>query len=240
MKKRILLTGFIFLIIFISFFSAFVLAEEIQTNAIADNTKQAFSEISQTTQEILGPLFGEKEMLTRALMFVLLFMIIYSIVSSVFPKKYIVTLLSSLIITALSILWIPSNFLEAIRTQYGAMGAALLSIIPFIILLIFTAKVKSMLVARATWIFFIIYYFALYIYKLATEEAGFLSAENIPYLAAIIAGIGIFFFIKQIREAIFGGEMQTLEAEGMKIAERSKTLHKVQKEELEKGYNIGG
>jgi signal transduction histidine kinase len=164
-------------------------------------------------------------------------MILYSIIKIVFKGAgKILTWIITGIITALALIALPSNFLEAIRIQYGAMGAAILSVIPFIIMLVFSLKVGSRMTARIVWIFFVIYYFALYLDKILRAKTSFFAVENIPYLFCILAGIIIFFFIGGIRNLLFKEKMKAVAEGGQRIVARGGLLHKLQKKELEESY----
>ena len=189
---------------------------------------------------LLNPLFSDKEILTRVFFAILLFMIIYQIVDIVFGKKRWATWLIAGIITLLALIWMPVNFIDAIKLEYGAMGAAILSVIPFLILLVFTVRIGSLLAGRIVWIFFVIYYFALYLYEIIMKSTGgwtgWLSAETIPYLGAIIAGLIIFFLLGSIRKALFYGEIGALKESGRQVATKAKLLHKLQDTELQESY----
>jgi hypothetical protein len=205
---------------------------------IAGATKSLIVGVSQGIKEALTPLFGEQEFMTRALFAILIFMIVYSIVSIIFTSSPGATWAIALIITAISMLGIPTDFLLAIRTEYGAMGAAILSIIPFMIMLVFTTKVGSLLVGRMLWIFFALYYFGILFYNFATNPNGFslTAKENIPYLIALIAGIAMFIVLKTIRRALFEGKMGDVKESGRKIAKKANLLHKLQDTELNQSY----
>ncbi len=168
-----------------------------------DDLTAFFSESANWMGSQIGFIFSGKEIATQTLFAILLFMVLYTSVDALFRKKWPFTVIVTGIITALAIIALPPNFLTSIRNQYGALGATILAIIPFLIILIFTIRVESNLVGRVLWIFYALYYFALYIYSIATEKNGWLSAENIPYFAAIIGGIVLFLFISPIRNAIF-------------------------------------
>lgn len=248
MKKEMMRFFAIFIIslIFLSLIVVSVYAQE------TSELQQKAAEASQTAvagagsgakavlNNLLTPLFSDKEILTRIFFAILLFMIIYQIVDIIFGKKRWATWLIAGIITLLALIWMPVNFIDAIKLQYGAMGAAILSVIPFLILLVFTVRVGNLLAGRIVWIFFVIYYFALYLYEIIMKSTGgwtgWLSAETIPYLSAIIAGLIIFFLLGTIRTALFKGEMSSLKESGRQVASKAKLLHKLQDEELREAY----
>lgn len=180
----------------------------------------------------LGVLFGDQELLTKLLLSVLLFMLIYNVAGTLFKGKPILNIAASAIITIIAMYALPAGFITVIRDQYGVMGAAILSIIPFAIMLVFTVRLQNLLLGRVLWIFYTVYYFALFIYEIVAGKA-WLSAAMIPYLGAIVAGIIIFFFIGAIRNAVFKGEMKELKEAGIQTAERAQLLHQLQQTELE-------
>jgi hypothetical protein len=238
--KKILVSTLLVIFLF-SLFSFLVFAQDEAGDETAETAAEAtrgvISGIGGVASEILSPLFGEKEMLTRVFFAILLGMIIYTIIGTWFKNQraWIKWTITG-VITALALIALPSNFIEAIRAQYGAMGAAILSVIPFAILLVFSVRVQSALVGRVVWIFFVVYYFALYIYMIVTEKTGWISAETIPFFFAIIAGILIFFLLGPIRRALFYGEMDAVKESGTKVAKRAKLLHELQSKELNEAY----
>jgi len=232
---KILALSILALIMF-SFIAGFVLAQTAEDAAQA--TKGFLSGVKNFAGELFKPFFDDKELLTRALFAVLLYMILYSIISSTKFFKRTIAVIVTILITTIILIALPVNFLTTIRATYGAMGAVILSVIPFVIILVFTIRVKSALAARILWIFFVIYYFSLLIYNWALS-GKFISAETIPYLLAVIAGLVIFFLIGSIRKAIFKGEMQGVMEQGERITEKAKVLHKLQGKEL-KAYTEAG
>ena len=231
MKKemqRILILSFLSMLI-LSFFSTLVFAQSPAEQA-AETTKG----ILTGAGEFLSPLFSNNQLLTRVFFAALIFMIIYSVVAMIFSKNKFLVFAVSIIVTIISMLALPDTFLETIRTSYGAMGAALLSLIPFLIILVFTVKIPSLIAARILWIFFCIYYFALLIYGYTKGEIDL--PRTYAYIGAIIAGGIVFFGIGAIRRAIFQGEMGAIKEGGRKIAARGQLLHELQKEELDKSY----
>lgn len=218
MKKELSKKLFLTLIISIMLFSSlgFISAQEDLNREAAKATEGVIEGVGQGISSLMSKYaFGDKEILTRIFFFILLFMIIYSIVGQIF-KTTKFTWVITLIITALAILWIPSNFLDAIRTQYGAMGAAILSLIPFVILLVFSMKVDSRIIANLVWIFFFVYYFTLYIYTTLTEKTGIITPENIPYGAAMIVGLFMIIFIGRLRGWWWKEQLTDKEEAGLK------------------------
>ena len=182
---------------------------------------------------------------TKVLMGILLYMIIYSIVKQMSKAdtrsaKFFAGI-ASVIIVILSFLYMPEDFVKSIALQYGAMGAAILIGVPFIILLYFSFWVTdSLVVARVIWVFYVIYYFTLFVYAAVNiTDSGYLYTNLLPYLAAILAGIIIFFLLPAFRKWIFKGELSGFKESGEATAERAKLLHKLQRKELSESYGAG-
>jgi len=219
MVRKVLVWS-LFSLMLIGFFAIAVWADEVAelpapADDVADAAKGALSGAGDWLSSALAPFFGEKEMLTRVFFAILLFMIVQPIVSQIFKKGWVSWIVGG-IVTLLALLALPSNFIEAIRVQYGAMGAAILSIIPFIILLIFTIKLQSKLMARLLWIFFVGYYFLLYLDKVWVGKQAWLSGQTIPYVGAIVLGLVIVIFIGHIRNLLFKGELDSEEEQAMR------------------------
>ena len=176
---------------------------------------------------LLAPLFGEKEMLSRVFFAILLGMIIYSIISIMFKdsKPWIQWSITGAI-TALALLGLPTHLLEVIRIQYGAMGATILTIIPFIIIFIFSLRMKNILIARMTCIIYSMYYLSMYLYKIVTK-GGWFTTESIPYIIAFVVGLFLFFGIRAIRKLLFKGEIEELLETGMNTVQKRKAARTI-------------
>jgi hypothetical protein len=186
---------------------------------------------------------------SKILLGILLWIILYSVVSQmklfeIGNSGRVLSGIVALIITILTFILMPKNFIEAIVLQYGALGATILTVIPFLIMIYFTFKVTSnMLVAKIAWIFYVVYYFGLFTYKIVENSGNAdsitqLISQNIPYVLAIIAGIVIFIFIKRLRIWTIQSEIETKELKGKRAVEKLKLLNKLKQEEL-KGYTEG-
>ena len=146
-------------------------------------------------------------------------MFVCSALGTVFTNKWVLNL-ATIAATGLTILGLPKNFLESVLTGYGAMGTAILMIVPFLIIFWFTVKVKSIMIARGIWLFYTVYYFGMYIQELFRNYS-----QVWPNLIAIILGIIMFFFILGVRGFIFKGEMEKVEEKGkQKVDERKHRL----------------
>lgn len=186
-------------------------------------------------EPFLAPFFGDQEMLSRVFFAILLGMIIFSIIGTIFGEtKPWIQWGITFAITSLSLIGLPTSFLEAIRVQYAAMGATILTIIPFMIIVVFSLRAKNVLIARMTWIFYAVYYFVMYLYAIITSTSGtgWFSIETLPYLAGFVAGIFLFFGMTSIRNLIFRGKIEGIMERGMNKVEKRKALQAVQDADL--------
>jgi hypothetical protein len=215
---------------------------QVDNEAVAEGAKTAGVTIRGFAEGLVAPLFGEFEVGTRLMLSLLLFLVIWSIQPSVIAiDSGIIRLAVVGIITALAMVATPSNFITAILAQYGALGATILSVIPFIIIFVFSIRVQNAIVARVIWLFYFMYYFTLYIYlSLKVFEKGgtwlWVTAETIPYLGAAVVGLLIVLFISPIRNMMFKGDLSALEEAGKRMIGKTALLHDLQKKELKEAY----
>ena len=239
-RKKFLVIGLLGLFM-ISMFAGLAVAAG-EGEDIAEGLQEVGAEVGDFFNTILGrSLFGDTEMLSRVFFAILLGMIIYTVIGTFFDSaNRWVTWGATGMITTLALLGLPPDLLLAIRTSYGAMGATILAVIPFAIIMAFTIKVKSVVVARITWIVFMFYYFGLYIAKVFENITAFgagtsfadwnivFASEGIPYLLAIVAGLIIFFWIGSIRDFMFREDLEKLKEASKRVTERRKLLHEME------------
>ena len=147
------------------------------------------------------------QIFTYILFAILLAMLVYSSSGLFFEEGSAVHWIATVAISILAIIAIPLNILEVILVQYGAMGATLLTAIPFAIVAFFTIKVKNLAIAYMTWIFYVMYYIVLFFTVIS--EIGFLTQAAIPYWFSIIAGIIAFVFMGFFRKWLFGIHLES-------------------------------
>jgi hypothetical protein len=149
------------------------------------------------------------DFLSKLFFAVLLGMIIYSVVSTFFSDSgAFVQWGITGAVTFIAFFGIPAGYLEALQLSYGAMGLTILTVIPFLIMVLFTVKVKDLMIARGTWVFYVFYYFFLIIQKwwgLAEDVSG------VPYWIAFLGGIVMFFMIPYLRHWGEEGKLEALE-----------------------------
>ena len=112
---------------------------------------------------LLGETLSVNETLSKVFMALLIGMFVYSALGTFFTdknQKWVLNL-ATIAVTGLAIIGLPGNFLESVLLGYGAMGIALLMIVPFLVIFWFTVKTKNILLARGIWLFYTIYYFGL-------------------------------------------------------------------------------
>ena len=191
--------------------------------------------VASFVQTLLGPFFGDNEIWSRFFMAILLGMVIYSIIAGLFKDSNVwIKWGITISVTFLALLGLPAGFLETIRVQYGAMGATILTLIPFIIVFIFSLQTKYLVITRVTWLFYAGYYFGMYSYEVATHGGWFSGEKALPYMVAWIVGLFLFFGIKSIRNMLFEGKVEGLMEQGIQKVERRAVLQKIKDEDLEK------
>ena len=194
---------------------------------------ETFGQVGEGLKGFFTGLFGDTLLgdgaLGKIFMALLIGMFVYSALGTFFTnenQKWVLNL-ATIAATGLAILGLPENFLESILSGYGAMGAAILMIIPFLVILWFTIKVDSVLIARGIWLFYTVYYFGLYIQGL------FSGASQIwPNLIAMVLGGIMFFFILQVHRFIFHGEMEEVVEKGKRKTTERKTRLALEMERL--------
>ncbi len=211
----------------ISFMGSFVVAEDAEE--VGQIIGETAGEFGKGVRGFFEGLFGDTLLgngaLGKIFMALLIGMFVYAALSTFFDKATQGWILNTATVaaTGLAILGLPENFLESILTGYGAMGAAILMIIPFFIIFWFTVKVKSVLMARGIWLFYTTYYFGFYIQELIQAYASGGSSQMLwPSFIALVLGGIMFFFILGVRGFIFKGEMEEVVEKGTQKAEERK------------------
>lgn len=176
-------------------------------------------------------LFGDtllgNDTLGRIFMALLIGMFVYSALGTFFNKedqKWVLNL-ATIAATGLAILGLPKDFLESVLTGYGAMGAAILMIVPFLVIFWFTVKVKNVMLARGIWLFYTVYYFAMYL----SELFGGIS-QTWPNFVAIVLGGIMFLFILKVRNLIFKEELVSNVEEATKRMNENKAAKDISEE----------
>jgi hypothetical protein len=172
-------------------------------------------------ESFFSALFGDTvlgaETLSRIFMILLIAMFVYTAFETFFGDNLYIRWGATIAASALAIIGLPDGFLEAVRTGYGAMGATILSVIPFLIIFWFTIKAKSLLLARLTWLFYAFYYLALFLSGFVTRvvtNGGVKNVSTWVYLSGFLIGLFIFIIIPHIRKFIWHGELEEIKEKG--------------------------
>lgn len=183
---------------------------------VTDNMK--FTDIAENSDQYVGWIYA-----------LLLGMIIYTVISTFFAKssKKVQWVITGAI-TAIAMMGIPGEVIASLESGYGAMGSAILAIIPFVIVFWFSVKVDSLPLAKGVWIFFAMYY-ATYafigFFSDAAEGAGW------PYVIGLIGAIAMFYFMgffrKKDAEWGLAGEIEKAEEKLKLRSARRKQSDKV-------------
>ncbi len=151
----------------------------------------------------------------RVLFFILVFLIIVSILSAIplFEERKGIKILISIVITILSVMFIPTELIMPMLNPYSALGVALISIIPFALMFFFTQYMLiNTFLKKIAWMFFAIYLLGITIYtSISTPIQEGLSANTIyiwVYGVASVLALLMVFFNKWIDEHIWSGKME--------------------------------
>jgi hypothetical protein len=228
MKKgtKVLLLTFSSLVI-ISILIGYVNAAPTAQEA-GNSAKQFFVSLG----DFFNGLFGQSIPLQKLFLTIILVMVIYSIIEQIFPSNQFVVWSISIVVSILSMMLLSNELINAITIQYGAMGAAILTVIPLIIMLFFTITVKSKLIAKVAWLFYVIYYFFLYI-AAWINEGTFWSGGAPYYAGAIIVGLIMFFGAGYFRSLLFEGKLESAEETAIRDIKFRKIGRDVEREEAE-------
>jgi len=200
---------------------------------VADSITKFFDWIGRFT----GALFPEgdldgKGQFSKLLFAIILGMFVYTAVGQFFGDQTMVKWVATVAITLVAFIGMPEGFLETIRSSYGAMGLALLSLVPFMIIFWFTVKADSLFISRVTWIFFSIYYALLFIVSMFK---GMLWGPVFWFrLVGLFLGVSLFFFIPSLRKLIWKGQVESIEEGIGENAEKRSVVRTATQEDFKK------
>jgi hypothetical protein len=208
-----------------------------KASTIATKSANNINSFIKSVKTFIITLFEGNAPLPRLFLFIILFMIIYSVISEIFGDlwKGFGAAIISFSVTALSMIFIPEQLITAIAIQYGAMGAAILTVVPFLIMLFFTVKIKSKLLARVLWIFYSIYYLLMFFIAFWNSSD---TLEELLFLAATVIGLIMFFSVGFFRDLLFKGELDSEEEKAIKDINLRKLGRKVERRDAEARLDI--
>lgn len=236
MKKKGVLTGLTALSSFLSI--SLISAPETTPVTTGQTNFEIWGEtLAGQIAKLFDKIYLDPKNSSSILLGILLFMIIYSVLKNVRmfrtegeTSNFFWSGGVSLIVTLLALIYLPSNFLEMIGPQFGAMGGTILTMIPFIIMFYFTVwAVDSLVLARLSWLIFTIYYFIIFINDILVANAavGIWSKENIPYFFGIIIGIIMFSFIYTLRKKFYREILLAKRERGERLVRKAATGAKI-------------
>tara|TARA_Y100000310_G_C20677755_1_gene814082 strand:+ start:1448 stop:2176 length:729 start_codon:yes stop_codon:yes gene_type:complete len=181
------------------------------SNAISSNIK----EFTQETEQFVKFLFF------------LLVLIIVSAVTGFIPlfkDKKAIGFLFSLIVSILAVFFIPTTLILSMLNPYSALGVALLSVIPFLIMFQFTQKsLKNPFLKKVAWLFFVIILLVLTV-STAHKSAETGSTDDIIY-SWTYAGISIL----AVFMLLWGNRIDKAIRAGKKVAKMERAMEKMEK-----------
>lgn len=207
-QKRVL--GFaIFSLLFVSVLAGIVTAAD-AAPGITSSDWTGYKSITNAFGNVLYTLgtIGDMPGFVKVLFFVLLFLIVYSIVTIIplFRGRSTVSILVSLVVSVLGVAYMPTDLVMMIINPYTAMGATILSIIPIILLFFFTKRVvTNNFLKGLVWFIFAVTLLTL------TFMATVAKPDNVfawIYGGASIVALIMSIFHRQIDNMIWKGEME--------------------------------
>ncbi|MBS3093718.1 hypothetical protein J4456_04020 [Candidatus Pacearchaeota archaeon] len=155
---------------------------------------------------------------SRILLGILLWMVLFSVFKSmnIFDQQHRSALWSgfaALIVTILAFIYLPPQLLSAIGVEYGALGATVLTVIPFAIAIYFTVWVSpNLAVARAIWLVFFLYYIVILLNQPAVSSNFDIASGNTWFfIIACAASLILFIFMGPIRAIWWQQHVQSVE-----------------------------
>lgn len=227
-KKIILLSLVLFSIILISLVAVYAQNEPVAATTGQNNLDKLAKWVSEQIENSTWGIDAAKA--TPWFLGVLLWIVLYSVLikTGLFARSTgelgIGAALVALIVTILAFLYTPADFWTSIAVQYSVLGAAILTLIPFLIMFYFTAAVsENLLMSYLFWIVYVIYYFLAFFYKILMSDKGLSAPENLPYLIAIIGGVLVLSFLAVIRKWFWKEELLSKRETGMRKIQKAKT-----------------
>jgi uncharacterized membrane protein len=211
-------------------------------NLLADNLLK-FQEFFMGTMNFITLGYMEKTgdlAFAAFLLFILLFMTIYTIISSMFNKF---TLPISFLITSLAFISMPKETIENIFFQYEAMGIAVTIILPILILLAFTFKIydkaysgkssTSPFYAEMFNLAFLVFFGIFFIRHSKTEEGVIATMRFLSGIFLIFLGIAQTLFYKSAARFFHKEKLLESQEKIERKKEKQKALENLDMKRLE-------
>jgi len=194
-KKEKILVLSLLGILFISVCASFVVAASVSD--ISNSISSYFSNLS--AQNNTG--------LLRILFSVLIFLISFNLVGFIptIGKNKLIKLIFTLVITFISIFFMPADLISSIIKPWEAWGGAVLTIIPFLLMFGFIHSLRNTFLKSAAWFMFGLILLALFISAWIKEPASIVSYI---YGGGVILCILASFIWNRIEKAIWKGALE--------------------------------
>ena len=213
---------FVLLIYFLNIM--FVLAQEEIPTPSPDTGQTNFDVFLGGLAEKLSGLFNNVQLdlskSTSILLGILLWMIIYTIFrqSDFFGREgEIWTGLIAVIVTILSMIYIPSTLILSIGNLWGGLGATILTVLPFGMAFYFTVAVtRNSIIARAIWFIFFLYFLVIFSHTWAVnyDTINRSITSGLSYTIGGIASLIMFLTIPWWRERWWKIQMEQYREKG--------------------------
>ena len=187
---------------------------------IKDMSNAISSNIREFTQE--------KDDFVRFLFFLLVLIIVSAVTGFIplFKDKKAIGFLFSLIVSILAVFFIPPALIKQLLNPYSALGVALLSVIPFLIMWTFTQKsLTNPFLKKVAWLFFVIILLVLTIstaYGVAYDDDATTQDQIYSWT---YAGMSILAVIM----LLWGTRIDKAIKAGKNIAKRERAMEKMEK-----------
>jgi ABC-type cobalt transport system substrate-binding protein len=177
----------------ISFLTMFVSAAADTTTQITQNTQTVVESVKAFFKPIFVTLFGPKEVTSSVLIFLLVTLVLWAVISFIplFENRTGLGFIVALIISILGTRNLPANFISSIITPSSALVASITVILPFILFGWFVIKTVPNKYGRIfSWIVFGVIFIFLYQYN-ATQPWKYIYVWAAILCVAVIAFDGV-------------------------------------------------
>jgi len=204
----------ILLLSMISLVSAVSLGETLKT-VISDNLVKPFGPDLQN-------FIANEPVFVKTLFFLLVLILVSSITALIplFKERRFLSFVFGLVVSILAVYFIPKGIVSAMLNPYTALGVAMISVVPFVIMVVFTRYfLTNTFLKKVAWLFFAVMMVVFMIYTSITNTVGVIANKGAGfnglwmswiYGAVSVLAIVMLFFNKAIDKAIWHGKLETV------------------------------
>ncbi|MCX6748411.1 MAG: hypothetical protein NT076_02300 [Candidatus Pacearchaeota archaeon] len=235
MKKRVArILGIVLVGLFLSLF----LINVVSAASLWDNIKQAGNDIVSNLGSPTTEAFLQSDGFIKTLFFILVLLIIGTILSLIplFKNKKGVSFLVAVIVSFLAVYYIPSQLIKSMLNPYSALGVALISVIPFIIIFLFAQHMlTNTFLKKVVWMFFAVFLLALTVYTSIPGKGQTAKEMWMSWVYGIVSILALLmvFFNGWIDKHIWSGQMETNMTAAERRMQRRIALDRLKEEEAE-------